>query len=289
MSSTAEDSSRSVRTFTGRALFFFAAIGVIASVLAIISFFRPEASGALRVEVTPQYFLVPQRIANVVEHGSDTREMIRDLRRSCAAANNNTNERSQLTESSQQEATELCNGFDNLETISQWLEDNSTGSAILYQYEIVNGGSRAAENILILGEDVRTVQIKRGNFYEPIERNESENYFELSTLNPRESAELVIWTFHTYSLRNNMEYIEAPIVTFSGSRVTTEVYRPVSDGWYNSYDMFRDLPWFIIAFLAVAFSFFVTLIVVAAIALISGIAQGKTAAEIFQTAKPEAD
>ncbi|MBX3560861.1 MAG: hypothetical protein KF780_03515 [Sphingomonas sp.] len=288
--------SSPVRKASGAALFFFAIVGFVASIVTIVAFLKPDSAGALHVEITPSYFQIPMEVASPFGEGESARRMLSDLRRSACESNRQTlqsgeerreDQAGNEERSSNSETSNLCEDARATDRAVAWLVAYSSGPGTLYRYEITNNGTRLAQQIRITSENVASLQIRRGgNFLNIIEDDQGE-YYQLPDLNPRESLSVLVWTVNP---RYGLLYQgaeDAPRVTFSGHLVTTEFLKHVPDGWWNMYDFTRNLPTIFVIVFVVALAFVIVFTIIFVIAIMDAIIRGKPLSSVFQTQKKQ--
>ena len=266
------------------ALFIFAFVGFIASIIAVVSYFQPEDSGVLRVEITPNDFRIPLELAEPFAEGKPSRRLLDDLKVSFCeppeASKADTGAKTNTT-SKETADTSLCEQGTDVEWLGRWSSAYANDPGTLYEYEIENRGSAVAEQIRIAAPGVASVQIRRGASFTNIPEDKSKDYYSIPDLNPREKATVLIWMIRQSN--EILDYEDAPEVTFSGATVKTEIFRRVPQGWWNVYDIFGTAPTWILVVVIVGIAILIVLALALIIAVFDALVKGKPLRSIFET------
>jgi hypothetical protein len=265
------------------ALFFFAFIGFIASIVVIASYFQPTNSGVLRVEITPNDFQVPLEFAQPFTDGAPARKMAADVKSAFCAPSSGASavpKNPGATKSSNADI-EQCDQASELESVARWASAFADSPGTLYRYDIENRGSGIAQKIRIAGTGVASLQVQREAKFVDIQPDKNDDFYVLPDLNPHEKVTVLIWM--TSANSELTDYSDAPAVTFSGASVKKEILRRVPENWWSIYDAYGDMPTILLILFGVAISFAVTLGVVFVISILAALATGKPLRTVFET------
>ncbi|MCB2014933.1 MAG: hypothetical protein R3E11_06430 [Sphingobium sp.] len=272
------------------ALFFFAFVGFIASIVAIVSYLYPAQSGVLRVEITPNDFRIPLEVAQPFAESSPARTMAADFKKILCAPPKKAPVEANKPASQQTSTESDCEQAGDIDWVARWSYAFATSPGTLYQYEIKNLGSGIAEKIRISGKDVASLQIKRGTKFLDIQPDKNDEFYDIPDLNPHEEVEVLIW-MDGVSL-GFLDYSDAPVVTFAGASVKKEIMRRVPENWWNIYDTFGHTSAVMLIVFVIGASFLVTISVVLVISIIVAVVQGRPIKSVFEPpakSKPEGE
>ena len=270
------------------ALFVFAFVGFIASVIAVMSYFQSTDRGALRVQITPNDFRIPLELAGPFEKGSASKRILDDLMDGLCTPSDGTKTTPtkvvppQTSKAPPEEPDlSICERAQNAEWLARWASVYAESPGTLYEYEIENRGSAVAAQIRVAAEGIASLQIERGRKFADVQPDKSEGYYSLPDLNPREKATILIWMVgHDTEL---FDYADAPKVTFSGASVRTEMLRRVPEGWFDIYDLIGEAPRVVLVVLVVGISLLISLTFVLIIGITEALVKGKPIRSVFTT------
>lgn len=285
-----EDNVQSARQKAASlALFLFAFVGFIASIVAVATYFQPKDTGVLHVDITPNDFQVPLEVSQPFAEGAPARKLAADVKAMfCERAKKSSKPAKQESESETQDQSapsELCDQAGDLDWAARWTNAWDTAGT-LYRYDIENRGAAVAQKIRIAGKGVASLQLQRGDKFADIQPDKGEDFYDLPDLNPHEKATVLIWT--TGQGNEFLGYDDAPSVTFSGASVSKQLYRRVPDSWASIYDSFGDMPTILLIAVLIGLSIIVTLAVVLVVSIIAALVSGKPLRTVFETPKAEA-
>jgi hypothetical protein len=260
------------------ALFLFAFVGFVASIIAVVSYFEPKGGGVLRVEITPNDFQVPLELAEPFLEGQPSRQMLKDLKDDfCRPPPND-----KIVDPRSEKGDPICERATDAEWLARWAAAYSDSPGTLYRYEVENGGSSVAQQIRIVSQGIASIQIKRGAKYANLAEGKDRDYYSIPDLNPHEKAQLLIWMTSTPFGGEHVDYSDAPRITFSGASVQTSIRRSVPESWFGLYDAFGDAPWWLLTLFVIGASLGISLALVLVISVADALIKGKPLKGIFQ-------
>jgi len=271
------------------ALLFFAVVGFLGSAVTVIQFFKPDEVSKLEVEIYPSEFRTPKYSSGALESGEAARDLVRDVRSTaCEGLNQDEilkTDRSDLATLSKNEP-ELeiitsCKNWTEIEFAARWAGEYSESDGEMLRYEVKNTGRKVAEDIRIRATQLNSLQYKIGNAYIEATKGSDEEYFEIPDLNPNESVTILAWSSSFLITRTYSDWDDYPPITFAGSEVHTELFKPVPDGWFNFHDNVRDMPIIILGVFVVFFSLLVVLLTWLTIAIPTALLTGKSLSDVF--------
>jgi hypothetical protein len=278
-----EDNVQTARQKTASiALFFFAFVGFIASIVVIASYFQPASSGVLRVEITPNDFQVPLEVGQAFANDAPARKMAADVKSAfCDPPSKQSQIAKKPDDAKSPGSSSECKEAGDLDWAARWAYAFADSPGTLYRYEIENRGSAVAQDIRIAAAGVASLQVQRGEKFADIQPDKNNDFYVLPDLNPHEKASVLIWMTAAQSAFS--DYSDAPAVTFSGASVKKQMMRPVSEGWWEIYDTFGDMPTILLILFLIALSFVVTLALFLIVSIIVTLVQGKPLKTVFET------
>ncbi|WP_298023864.1 hypothetical protein [uncultured Parasphingopyxis sp.] len=279
------------------ALVIFAFVGFFASVVTVVQYLRPDAKSELTVSLHQYEFRTPNYSGAPLRTGAPARDLVENLRTSfCENIDQSyviETDRDELRRAEEEQDDPSgfisCKDFTEIEFAARWNGEFSESDSSLLRYEITNVGQDIATDIRIRASDLNALQYRRGRDFVDVQKSDDDEYFVIPNLNPNESIE--IWAWSIYPERN-LEYTnwdDFPIVTFAGSAVRTELYKPVPDGWYEIYQFTQDLPLLFSVIIFLAVCIFVTLGVWLVIAIPTALITGRPLSKVFDEQKKDED
>ena len=274
------------------ALAFFAFVGFIASAVTVIEFFSSKDASALSVEVYVNRFLVPLYPAAPLQSAKPARTLAESLRSTACSGQNEDAvietdmKKIEALEGPKEKVDALkdCKNFIAIEFAARWSGEYSQDEVSLYEYNIENVGDKIASDIRVQAKNINSLQYKRGDSYVEVKKTDNDEYFKIPDLNPREKVRVLAWG-SSKSYPVSAKYIridDIPSITFSGQIVETELYKPVTGGWYNLYEMFRDSPIMLTIFIILG-SFLVVFSVLFSVSVVIALTTGRPLSEVFNS------
>lgn len=276
-------------------LIFFSFIGFVASTIAIVDYFRGESASELTIGVTSDDFLIPQYVASYLREGDSTRRLA-EIDKNIACEGINSNDIIRLDESElnsfrvegkTQGQIRLCRDSHAIAFVLRWADTFSRGRGAMITYNIKNTGNQSAQDIKLNSELINAVQVERGRNFTEIDEFNNEDYYKLPDLNPGESMKVFVWVsgeINDVFTGYDFLYEKAiPTITHSGSVVSINHYKSVSETYADAVEIVADLPIVLAIPVLLIVCFVVTGVSIAAVSLIVGLYQGKSLQQIFGT------
>lgn len=266
-------------------LWIFAAVGFLASVVAIYGFFAPD-SAQLQSKVYVQTVKIPREISVPFSAKDDDLASFGDSleRISCGPDEGGQSDKPDL---------HVCNHGKTLKRVSEKIGNLKYPVSVVYEISLTNTGNAIAKNIQLDGSNVVFIDV-----YNPkgtpisLQRNESRDIYNLPDLNPNDSLKLDIWSsagiVYNYDGIFNPEE-NLPSFTYSDGRVATSLYVHAPESYYGLWEFLRTFPAIISVFIVIVICFLVAGGTVVVLSVVVGVAQGKALSTIFATPADKVD
>lgn len=264
-------------------LWTFAAVGFLAALIQVLSFFTPSGS-QLQIRVIPNETAIQKVIYEALNDTGSRRgfaaKRIAEEREFFCSAN------SQRGGKVQGEASILCKDYEAIEALFKLISRNN-GVNSYFDYEISNVGTSVAKEMRLSGEDILLVELgQRGNKMRQIKETE-DRFYSLPDLNPAEQIEVRVWSdeFRVDPRSAYLSVDSLPRVTFEGGTPSVSVYKLAPSLYADVHDLFDGMPLAISILFVMALCTAVGMCVIIAFSVVSAVIAGDPVGKIFQQAK----
>ena len=265
--------------FSTITLWLFAAIGALASIVAIAAFFWPNKA-QVEVDIYPNEFKIPLVIESVFVENSthNGRAFINNLNDDICK---NPKKSKSLDENDNKH---VCDHINAIVVASDEISNVTSFPVSMYRMEVRNNGRSVAKGLRLSGSGIKAVNIfNESDQWIANEINES-GAFVLPNLNPGENIKVYAWSkFPRYEYKSFYDFEKIPQITYEdgSASIATKVHsaRIFSD----IYDFLQAFPLFIQVIMVSFLSIFVSVPFLISVSIIDAIVNKKPLSSIFNT------